>query len=148
MKNLFYAIILVFGIAGTISAKEGEKVVQSKQNFETTYENIEKFLKEKNIAIFAEFKHSDWAKDVGEPLNPTKVIVFGNPKVGTALMRENQKIAIELPLKIAIWQDKSGKVFVSATDIRGIAKKYGIKNQKVIDNIAKLLEQILQNATK
>ncbi|CBG40461.1 DUF302 domain-containing protein [Helicobacter mustelae] len=148
MKNLFYAIILVFGIAGTISAKEGGKVVQSKQNFETTYENIEKFLKEKNIAIFAEFKHSDWAKDVGEPLNPTKVIVFGNPKVGTALMRENQKIAIELPLKIAIWQDKSGKVFVSATDIRGIAKKYGIKNQKVIDNIAKLLEQILQNATK
>lgn len=149
MKNLIYAIILVFGMAGVVSAKEGvKKVIQSKQNFETTYENVEKLLKEKNLTIFTEFKHSDWAKDVDESLNPTKVIVFGNPKVGTDLMRKNQNIAIELPLKIVIWQDNSGKVFLSATDIKGIAKKYGIKNQKVIGNISKLLGQILQNAAK
>ncbi|STQ86918.1 DUF302 domain-containing protein [Helicobacter muridarum] len=151
MKNLIYTIILVVGmVTNIIDAKESniKKAMQSRHSFETTFENVEKFLKEKNITIFAEFKHSDWASSVDEELNPTKVIVFGNPKVGTALMRENQNIAIELPLKIVVWQDPNGKVFVNTTDIKDIAKRYGIKNQKVIDNIAKLLAQIVENATK
>ncbi|MDE5592210.1 MAG: DUF302 domain-containing protein [Helicobacter sp.] len=98
------------------------------------------------IPIFAEFDHERNAKDVGLPLNPIRVIVFGNPKVGTLLMQENPKIGIELPLRISIWQD-GNNTYITYTDIKKLAKKYDIKNKQIVDNIDKLLAKIVKTSS-
>ena len=46
-------------------------------------------------------------------MRPTKLLIFGNPKAGTSLMIASPSIAIDLPLKILVWEDSNGKVWIS-----------------------------------
>lgn len=120
---------------------------KSQYDFDKTTSNITSLLAQKNIPIFAEFDHSANAQKAGLELRPTKVIVFGNPKVGTLLMQENQALAFELPLRVLVWQDLENNVWVEATDMQQLAQKYGIQNAKVVQNISKLLAEILHHST-
>jgi uncharacterized protein (DUF302 family) len=78
-----------------------------------TAENLQAILRAKGIALFALIDHSGEAAKVGMKMSPTKLLIFGNPKAGTPLMQASPSIAIDLPLKILIWEDAAGKVWVS-----------------------------------
>lgn len=78
-----------------------------------TMENLERNIKAAGIPVFAKFDHGKNAEEVGLKLLPNQVIVFGSPKVGTKLMQENPSISIELPLKISVWEDAKGSVWVT-----------------------------------
>lgn len=138
-------LLSFFMFASLVNAMEP---IKSKYDFNTTYENAKNFLTQKNIPIFVEFDHSKNAKEVGLELNSTKVIVFGNPKVGTFLMQENPQISMELPLKISIYEDTKHNTYITYTDIKELAKKYNIKNKQVVTNIDKLLQEIVKISTK
>ena len=99
---------------------------QSLLSFEETVAAIQKTLNSKGITIFATIDHQAAAKAVGETMQPATVLIVGNPKVGTALMQENLLLAIELPLKILVYQE--GKtVNIHYEKIAAIAEKYHIK---------------------
>ena len=99
---------------------------QSSLTFEDTVAAIQKTLNSKGITIFATIDHQAAAKAVGETMQPATVLIVGNPKVGTALMQENLLLAIELPLKILVYQE--GKtVNIRYEKIAAIAEKYHIK---------------------
>ena len=99
---------------------------QSLLSFEETVAAIQKTLNSKGITIFATIDHQAAAKAVGETMQPATVLIVGNPKVGTALMQENPLLAIELPLKILVYQE--GKtVNIRYEKIAAIAEKYHIK---------------------
>ncbi len=99
---------------------------QSLLSFEETVAAIQKTLNSKGITIFATIDHQAAAKAVGETMQPATVLIVGNPKVGTALMQENLLLAIELPLKILVYQE--GKtVNIRYEKIAAIAEKYHIK---------------------
>ena len=101
-------------------------MAQSPYTFEQTIERLQKVLESKGITIFATIDHQAAAKAVGEELAPATVLIVGNPKVGTALMQENLLLAIELPLKILVYQE--GKtVNIRYEKIAAIAEKYHIK---------------------
>ena len=78
---------------------------QSPLAFEETVAALQKTLNSKGITIFATIEHHKAAEAVGESMRPATVLIVGNPKVGTALMQENPRLAIELPLKILIYED-------------------------------------------
>ena len=101
-------------------------MVQSPYTFTQTIERLQKVLKSKNITIFATIDHQAAAEVVGENMQPATVLIVGNPKVGTALMQENPLLAIELPLKILIYEDGK-KVNIRYEKIAAIAEKYHIK---------------------
>jgi uncharacterized protein (DUF302 family) len=63
--------------------------------------------------VFARIDHAQSAHDAGLELNPLVLILYGNPKAGTPLMAQSPSIGIDLPLKILVWQDGSGKVFIA-----------------------------------
>ncbi|RAX55160.1 hypothetical protein CCY99_00225 [Helicobacter sp. 16-1353] len=138
-------ILSMFIIVNMANAMD---IIKSKYDFDTTYKNIKNTIVQKNIPIFAEFDHAKNAEEVGLELNPTSVIVFGNPKVGTFLMQENQSIAIHLPLRISVWKDAKNNVFVTYTDIKDLAKQYNIKNTKVVDNVDNLLKEMVRSSTQ
>jgi hypothetical protein len=72
---------------------------------ERTLHKLEEILKAKGIKQFALVDHSGEAEQVGMKMPPTKLLIFGNPKAGTPLMVATPRIAIDLPLKVLIWED-------------------------------------------
>ena len=94
--------------------------------FEETVVALQKELNSRGITIFATIEHHKAAETVGESMQPATVLIVGNPKVGTALMQENPRFAIELPLKILIYED--GKtVNIRYEKIAAMGEKYHIK---------------------
>ena len=99
---------------------------QSPLAFEETVVVLQKELNSRGITIFATIEHHKAAEAVGENMQPATVLIVGNPKVGTALMQENPRLAIELPLKILIYKEEK-IVHIRYEKIAPIAEKYHIK---------------------
>jgi uncharacterized protein (DUF302 family) len=85
---------------------------KSKHSVDETVEKLESILQAKGVILFALVDHSGEAQKVGLTMPPTKLLIFGNPKGGTPLMLASPSIALDLPLKILVAQDKVGAVNV------------------------------------
>jgi len=66
---------------------------------------------------------------------PTKLLIFGSPKAGTPLMLAAPSIAIDLPLKILVWEDNQRKVWVSYNSPAFLRERHGVP-QELLQNIA------------
>jgi uncharacterized protein (DUF302 family) len=98
----------------------------SMQSVDDTLGKLQHILEAKGIAVFALVDHSGEAAKVGMNMRPTKLLIFGNPKGGTPLMLAAPSIAIDLPLKILIWQDDQEKVWVSYNTPEYLAERHGL----------------------
>src|SRR5215470_11538392 len=78
-----------------------------------TMDRLEAQIRAKGLAIFARIDHAAGAAEVGLPLRPTELIIFGNARGGTPLMQSVQTVGIDLPLKALVWQDPAGKTWIS-----------------------------------
>lgn len=108
-----------------------------------TMARLEETIKTMGIPVFAKFDHGKNAEEAGLQLRPNQVIVFGSPKVGTKLMQENPSISIELPLKISVWEDENGSVWVAFPKMKVMAAGYGLEGEPVIGKMQELLEKIV-----
>lgn len=115
-----------------------------------TLANLQSALQAANMTVFATFDHADAAKKVGLELRPTAVLAFGNPAAGTKLMQSNQAAGIDLPLKILVWEDESGKAKLSYNDPVWLAERHALGSSAapVIAGMTKLLATVTQNAAK
>ena len=105
MRILFYISLFISVIFSAQSEDYSSFTAKSKYNFKQTISRLKKNFKANNIVIFAEIDHAKAAKKAKENLLPATVLVVGNPKVGTSLMQENPKVAIELPLKVLVYEE-------------------------------------------
>ena len=85
----------------------------SNHSVDRTVQKIEELLQTKGVKLFAVVDHSGEAAAAGLHMPPTKLLIFGNPKAGTALMLASPSMAIDLPLKILVWEDGQGQVQIS-----------------------------------
>jgi uncharacterized protein (DUF302 family) len=88
----------------------------SRHSVEQTVERVQKVLLKSGIKLFALIDHSGEAERAGMQMRPTKLLVVGNPKGGTPLMIAAPSIAIDLPLKLLVWEDANGAVWISYND--------------------------------
>jgi uncharacterized protein (DUF302 family) len=107
----------------------------SKHPVEQTVEALTNILKSKGVAVFALIDHSGEAEKVGLKMRPTKLLIFGNPKAGTPLMLASPSSAIDLPLKLLVWEDAQGKVWVSYNSPEYLRERHGLP-QELMQNIA------------
>jgi uncharacterized protein (DUF302 family) len=107
----------------------------SKYSVDETLSRLKNILAEKKIAVFALIDHSGEAEMAGLSMRPTKLLIFGNPKGGTPLMVAAPTIAIDLPLKILIWQDADGHVWVSYNSPDYLAQRHQLPHD-LVANIA------------
>ncbi len=91
----------------------GVVTLPGRHSMEQTVFNIEERLQATGVKLFAVVDHGGEAQQVGLHLRPTKLLIFGNPQAGTPLMVVSPTSAIDLPLKILVWQDDDGKVQIS-----------------------------------
>jgi len=105
---------------------DGLVTVASRHEFQATLDRLVSFLNSSDATIFGLFDHAAGAEAAGLELAPTTVVVFGDPKAGTALMHARQSIGIDLPLKILVWRDEAGAVWLSYNDPDWIARRHGL----------------------
>ena len=99
------------------------------------------------MTIFNRIKHSESAGKVGIELRETALIIFGNPKVGSPLMKCQQSVAIDLPQKALVWEDHASKVWISYNDPTYLVKRHGISGcGEDISKIKKALSGITKAA--
>jgi uncharacterized protein (DUF302 family) len=87
--------------------------VRCSHSVDATVEKLAGILSSQGVTIFAVVDHSGEAAKVGMEMRPTKLLIFGNPKAGTPLMQAAPSIAIDLPLKILVWEDANGQTWAS-----------------------------------
>lgn len=85
----------------------------SNHSVEQTVDRLKNILQSKGVTLFALIDHSGEAEKVGMKMRPTKLLIFGSPKAGTPLMLAAPSIALDLPLKILVWEDEQSKVWIS-----------------------------------
>jgi uncharacterized protein (DUF302 family) len=83
-------------------------------------------LEANGVKLFATIDHSGEAARAGLTLRDTKLLVFGNPVAGTPLMQEKPLIALDLPLKVLVWQDEDDEVWMTHLAGQWLAGRYGI----------------------
>jgi len=144
MKHLL-ALICMLAISISANA-EGTLMTQaSKHGFSETQARLEAVLKEKGLTIFAKIDHADGAQKVGLKMQPATVTIFGNPKGGTPFMVASPEAAIDFPLKALLWEDASGKVFLSYNTMSTIVARHHIIG---LDEMTKKLDGLLAAIAK
>ncbi len=126
-------------IAGAFNRKLGPPVgpkvmtaLESCYSVPTTVDRLEAFLKSKDINIAARIDHAAAAKTKDLELPDTQVLVFGNPAVGTHLMLSRPGIALDLPLRVVVWQESDGTVWLGYHSVQDLAQRYGIADRSEV----------------
>jgi len=107
----------------------------SRHPVDQTVDALKAILSSKGITLFAVIDHSGEAARVGMTMRPTKLVIFGSPKAGTPLMLAVPSVAIDLPLKLLIWEDASQQVWVSFNSPQYLAVRHDIPAE-LLANIA------------
>jgi uncharacterized protein (DUF302 family) len=145
MKKLTLVMLMTAALTAPVFAADGMVNVESSFTVADTADRLVGILNEKGMTVFNRINHSDGARNAGIDLNPTELIIFGNPKVGGPLMKCQQSVAIDLPQKALVWQDDAGKVWLSYNDPRYIEERHGVTGCEQV--IAKI-EQALAGISK
>jgi len=122
-------------ISMNLSIDKGIIDTPSHHSVDETVEKLKGILQAKGVALFALVDHSGEAEKVGMKMPPTKLLIFGSPKAGTPLMLAAPSVAIDLPLKILVWEDGQGKVWVSYNSPAYLQQRHGLPPE-LLQNIA------------
>jgi len=111
-------------------------------------DRVEAQIQARGLNVFARIDHAAGAAEVGLPLAPTDLIIFGNARGGTPLMQSVQTVGIDLPLKILVWQDAANNTWLSYNEPRWIAQRHGVVDgESTINKMADLLGAIAKEAS-
>jgi uncharacterized protein (DUF302 family) len=98
----------------------------SNHSVEETVEKLKAILQAKGVTLFALVDHSGEAEKAGLKMRPTKLLIFGSPRAGTPLMQAAPSVAIDLPLKILVWEDAQEKVWLSYNSSQYLQQRHGL----------------------
>jgi uncharacterized protein (DUF302 family) len=122
---------------------------ESNLTFTDTVGRLEAVIKDRGLTQFAKIDHAAGAKQVGQELRPTTLIIFGSPAVGTPLIQAQQTMGLSLPLKALVWQDAAGKVWIGYDAPADMAKTHAVAaDHPVIQKITGAMSAISDAATK
>lgn len=107
----------------------------SNHSVEQTVQKLKDILQSKGVTLFALIDHSGEAEKVGMKMPPTKLLIFGSPKAGTPLMLASPSIALDLPLKILVWEDIQGKTWVTYNSPAYLQERHNLPPE-LLPNIA------------
>ena len=111
-----------------------------------TIENIKSVVTTKGLSVFTVIDHKANAKGANMTMNESKVIIFGNPKIGTRLMQEDMTIALDLPLRILVFKDKEQNVKVAYRNGTWIKNQHVLKEDTLVKKVDAGMNKISDKA--
>lgn len=136
-----------------VGADSGLVTKPSKYSVKDTISRFEEAVKAKGWIVFSEIDHAAAAKQVGIEMKPRTVILFGNPKIGTAPMQKAPTLAIDNPPKALVWEDDAGRVSLTYNSAAFIGLQIYPRHDlamppEAVSGIERLLSEVSDQATK
>jgi uncharacterized protein (DUF302 family) len=100
--------------------------VRSRYSVRETVDRFAAAVEAAGLIVFGRIDHGANAVEVGMPLRPTELLLFGHPRGGTPLMQEQQTVGVDLPLKALAWEDEAGQIWLTYNDIDWLARRHGL----------------------
>ncbi len=147
IATLLLASAVCLGSAAAFAA-DGMIQLQSPYTVEQTVERFVDTAESKGLTIFAQVDHAAGAAKTGLDLRPTTVVIFGNPKAGTPFMQCAQTVGIDLPMKMLIWKDANGQVWLGYNDPSYIATRHDVEDCPAVEPIDKALASVAETTVK
>ncbi len=141
--------VLIGGLGATAAAANELVLKPSKYSVGESIDRLTAALEAKGIKPVARIDHTAAAKSAGLDLKPTVVLLFGNPKLGTPLMRASPTAAIDLPMRVVAFEDAAGKVMVGYTAPSTLKSRHGLVGVDAeLATMTKALETFVAAATE
>jgi uncharacterized protein (DUF302 family) len=124
-RALLAATLLAPLLAVPLAAaqQQGLVTIDSAQAMRPTLDRFAAAVREAGWIVFAEIDHAAAARDVGMPLRGRTVVLFGNPRAGTPGMAARPTLALDLPMRILVWEDEQGHVHLTRSTGDDIAER-------------------------
>ena len=143
MKKIL--LIATLGVS-LLSAEIIEKA--SCVSVNATTQNIKNILQKKGLTLFSIVDHSLNAKEADMELAPSKLIIFGNAKVGTHFMQDDPRAGLDLPLKILIYSDNTGETKMAYINATTLQERHNIDAKEKVAKVNAALEKITTKASQ
>jgi len=121
------------------ASKNGIVQVQSEHSFGDTFERLKSTVMSRGLTIFANINFIEDAQTADLKMNPTQLLIFGNPKAGTPLMIAAPTLALDFPLKIIVSEDAKVKVWVTYNSPQYLKERHNIPDE-LLKNIAGIID--------
>ncbi len=147
MKTLCVAMFAL--VLSTVTAQADDGLVKklSAHSVQTTMDSLENLVRNKGLTVFARIDHAAGAAEVGEEMLPTQLLMFGNPAIGTNLMTSQRTVGVDLPIKVLIWEEPDGKIWIAYNDPAYLAKRHGIDDRDaVLDKMGRAVKGLVSAA--
>jgi uncharacterized protein (DUF302 family) len=138
LSHLLFASLLI-SVSSLTQAADGLIAIKSPHSAKETMNRFEELAKQKGLNVFARIDHAAGAAKIGKKLQPTEVLIFGNPQGGTPFMECAQSAGIDLPLKALVWEDASGQVWIGYNDPAYLAQRHGATQCPAVGSLSKAL---------
>jgi uncharacterized protein (DUF302 family) len=132
-RHILSAALLAFVLTSPVTARAAENDgivrIKSAYSMPETIKRLKKDVADKGIMFFDEIDQSKLAADAGVTLRPSTLLVFGNPPLGTLFLTSNPAAGLDWPVRLLVYQDEKGDVWVLYTDFTWIAHRHGITDR-------------------
>lgn len=126
-RRLLAAFSLAVPLFFAAAAAHAEMVrVESAHDVLTTVARMENEIQDRGLRLFLKLPHHEGAARAGEELRPTVLLLFGNPRLGSALMQAEQTMGIDLPIRALVWLDEAGRVWIGYERPADMAARHGV----------------------
>ena len=140
LSAAFFAVVLVSsyaalnsaaltGTALTSAADDGVIRTRSVHPIRETIVRLKQDIADKGIMFFSEIDQSKLAAEAGIKLQPSVLLIFGNPPLGTQFITANANAGLDWPVRLLVFENEKREVWTAYTDFDWIARRHGIKNR-------------------
>ncbi|MDQ7045753.1 MAG: DUF302 domain-containing protein [Sulfurimonas sp.] len=140
-------IKIVLLVALSLNLFANDIIVKTSEcSVDVTVNHIKKVVRNKGLSVFAVINHHGNAKSVDMKLNESKMVIFGNPKLGTALMQQDMLVGLDLPIRILVYKDSDSKVKMAYRDGSWLENKHILNAPKKIKKMNMAMKKITTKA--
>jgi uncharacterized protein (DUF302 family) len=147
-RSFAYAIAMLViataSFSGANAADDGIVEVKSAYSVDETVERLKADIERKGIKFFMVVDQSQLGADAGLKLQPSKLLIFGNPPLGIQFLTSNRNAGLDWPVRLLVNQDEGGQVWAVYTDFGWIARRHGISNR---DAQFKMASEVIASIT-
>ena len=146
MKALLLSLVLTV-MSGSALADFDVIKKASHYGVQETMDRLVNIVTSKGLTVFARIDHEQNAAAADMTMNPAQVLIFGNPKMGTMIMKADPAAGLDLPLRVLAYKDNEGKVWLSYHDPKGLKEFYDVGKVKAINKAVAAMDKMTSAAT-
>ena len=125
----------------------GLATLRSVWSFRETVARLEHTARQSGADLFARIDHDANAKQLGLALPPSELLLLGKPAVSTPLMQDRPSIGVDLPMRVLVWRDHEGIVWVTHNDIAFIGLRHGVERHIAIGALHDWFDRVIASVT-